>query len=282
MSVSRKPATQREGKMLTSGISKHYRKPFFLDEDSLRRIHASLEKAAKDLQDPTTLIFHVERDDDRYYETANLDEVLSDSNVRDKKINFLGLGLRYIDEPKDTSWRPHWIVQVNFLKGRQSALRNLDLVEIKIGTENKSWALLLADELQSQIERTFKVKGTPRWLLVLCTIPLLVMGIRLNSHFLEISSNDSSADANNFVVFAIGFLAGVIIPLYIKRFDDDLGKWFIRFFGPETAFAWGDEARSYLEREQVRQNILWGVIVALLISIIASVVFAVLWSPSSF
>lgn len=268
--------------MLTSGISKRYRKPFLLDEDSLRRFQASIEKAAKELEVPTTLIFHVERDDDRYYETTNVDEVLSDPNVRDKKISFLGLGLRYTDEPKDTPWRPRWIVQVNFLKGRQSALRNLDLVEIKIGTENKSWALLLADELQSQVERTFKVKGTPRWLLVLCIIPLLVMGGRLNIPFSKIFSNNSSSDASYFAVFAIGFLVGVIIPLYINRFDDDWGKWFIRFFGPETVFAWGDEAGSYLEREQIRHNILWGVIVALLISIIASVVFAVLWSPSSF
>ncbi len=268
--------------MLTSGISKRYQKPFILDEDSLRRIHACIEKATKELDVPTVMVFHVERDDDRYYETANIDEVLSDPNVAGKEINFVGLGLRYSDETKDIPWRPRWIVQVNFLKNRPSAIRNLNAVDIKIGTENKSWALLLADELESQVERTFKVKGTPRWLLTLCIFPLLIMGMKVNTSVSTIISNGSSPNVSQLATTLFAFLIGAIIPLYITQFDKDMGKWFVKFFGPETAFAWGDEAKSYAEREQTRHNILWGVIVALLMSLIASVVFAVLWSPSNF
>ncbi|MBM0743162.1 hypothetical protein JOY44_16355 [Phormidium sp. CLA17] len=91
---------------LTSGVSKTYRKPFVLDENTLRRIYALLEKAAIELASPPSVVFHIEREDDRYYETISIDEVLSDPNVPNRRINVTSIELRAINQPTQASPYP--------------------------------------------------------------------------------------------------------------------------------------------------------------------------------
>ena len=57
---------------LKSGVIRSYRSAFFVDEDSLRRFQAILTKAGTGLSFPTMVVFHVEREDDRFYETENV------------------------------------------------------------------------------------------------------------------------------------------------------------------------------------------------------------------
>src|SRR5437868_2512427 len=86
---------------LRSGIAKYYGKAFVLEEDSLRRIQAVLEKAAKELPEETEILFRVEREDDRFYETANLDDVFSDPNIRGRRIGVIYIVLSKSKPIKD-------------------------------------------------------------------------------------------------------------------------------------------------------------------------------------
>lgn len=79
---------------LSSGISKELKKQFVLDEDALIRIQGVLDKAAKSLQSDVQVVFRVEREDDRFYETANLEDVLSDPNIFGKKVTLIGIEIR--------------------------------------------------------------------------------------------------------------------------------------------------------------------------------------------
>lgn len=78
---------------LNSGINKSIRKPFVVDENALRRIIGVIEKHAKDLDLQTEIIYRVEREDDRFYETNDLSEVVSDPNVDGKRITNLSVRL---------------------------------------------------------------------------------------------------------------------------------------------------------------------------------------------
>lgn len=50
--------------------------------------------------------------------------------------------------------------------------------------------------------------------------------------------------------------------------------WINKWLGPETVFLWGEEEKKFPEREQTRRNLFWGVVVAFIVSLIASLVAA--------
>ena len=79
---------------LQSGINKTYKERFVVDEYSLRRIEAIMIRHKKDYAEPTNLIYKINREDDRFYETDNLDDVLSDPNVANSKVSILYIQLR--------------------------------------------------------------------------------------------------------------------------------------------------------------------------------------------
>ncbi|MBM0743163.1 hypothetical protein JOY44_16360 [Phormidium sp. CLA17] len=146
-------------------------------------------------------------------------------------------------------------------------------VRIRIATEDKSWSLLLADQLEPQVQRTFNVKATPRWTLALLFLPFLIV---IAKFFGSIPSNHF-LDSLTLITAMIPVL---MIPLLVGSLTET-SKWFVTFFGPESAFMWGEEARYYKDREQTRQNIFWAVIVAFIISLAASLVFLLIFPSTS-
>ena len=254
---------------LTSGLSKRYKKAFVVDEDGIRRIQAVLEKAAKDLPDTPAVVFHVERDDDRYYETTDISDVLADPNISGKRITMLGIGLRRPAKP-EPQYRPDRddVAQVTFRAAdddRPFPFRNR--VSVRITTDDKNWALLLADELQPQVERTFRAKASPRWVLALFALPFVVAIGKLV--FLKASLTSELWVNVIMLPIAIGFLFYAMSRLMGPP------QWFSKIFGPESVFLWGEEGQAYPEREQTRRNVFWGVVVAFLVTFAASIVFAV-------
>ena len=71
---------------LKSGIMRSYRGWFVVDEDALRRLQTVLAKGASSLDFETHVVFRVDREDDRFYETTDLDDVLSDANLPGKRV----------------------------------------------------------------------------------------------------------------------------------------------------------------------------------------------------
>lgn len=256
---------------LLSGIYKQYYESFILDEDGLRRIHGLLEKASRELDTETGIMFHVKREDDRYYETTSVDEVLSDPNVPGKRIQMVSVMLRHTKEFDEL--RPYFRdvpVEVTFSSGRPRAHRSSHAnIDLRISTNNKSWALLLADEIEPQIERSFRVKRTPRWLLLLFVFS--VYALIWNPLQQAFFGESKPPSKQSFLIFGLtSSLASYFLGLKISN----QSKWMIQFFGPEASFFWGEELHRYQNRESVRQNLQWSVLVAFLVSISASIFFA--------
>ncbi len=251
---------------LKAGIEKHLRTAFVLDEDSLRRFHALLEKAAREIPGDPSVVFRVAREDGRYYGTEDIDEVLSDPNVTGKRVVSVSIELQ---EARHADRRRPWeeLVEVEFETARGS-YNKLDNVSMSISTEHKNWALLLADVLEPQIQRTLRAKGTPRSLLWLFALPLGMVGVKLGWW------------SSGFGSLFLGLLA-ILVPLCIGwmvyTLTEGSPRWFRVAFGPESTFLWGEELRTYPEREQTRRNMLWAVIVGFLVSFAASCAFALIY-----
>ncbi len=254
---------------LTSGISKYYKKCFLLDEDALRRIQGILENAGNKLNEPFLVVFYVRREDDRFYEVSNVDDVLSDPNIIGKRVTEISIELR-TETARAERIQRDWIARVFFVRERKYPgdfswlISDRHEAQIQIASQDRNWALLLADELEPQVLRTFKPKGTPRWLLILFVIPFTFLLPKLSQLL--------SAEITRVIFAFIGFLS-VILLIMVFINETSLPPFIARFLGPESSFLWGEEIQYFRNREQLRTNIMWVIIIGFIISVISSGIF---------
>ncbi|MEH6576721.1 MAG: hypothetical protein V7731_06540 [Amphritea sp.] len=256
---------------LRSGISKELKRQFVVDEDALIRIKSVFDKAAQSLDRKVQVVFHVEREDDRFYETHDLDDVISDPNISGKKITFLIVEMREEESKKDS--RRDWIARVVFLAEKRYGIRfkDTDEIHIDISTNDKNWALLLADELEPQIERTVNRSKLPRWPLYGTGAFLLYFLVKfifsVKDKFSEETIELVKPLTTVVIVMAFLFLTITFMFWLLRGRPTVLAK----LLGPETSFLWGDEAKHFREREQTRKNLFWGVVVAFVVSAMAGI-----------
>jgi hypothetical protein len=157
--------------VLKAGIFKRYKKLFIIDENGLRRIEGVMVQAASAYSEPLTITYRVQREDARFYETHNIDDVLTDPNVSERRINLLSIELRRtsgLNNLESHDLDP--VVWVIFDKDDRPF--QTSQVKVSISCPDKTWALMLADELEPQITRLFKVKKFPVW--VISLLPLIL------------------------------------------------------------------------------------------------------------
>lgn len=239
-----------------------YRDFFILDEESLRRLEGILQDASSQIQPNPTVVYRVEREDNRFYETVDIAKVLQDANIDGKRIHTVSIELR--DPAAQGNRRPaqDWIVQVTFKRNKREIFSTHDDVNLRIASDNLTWALKWSDELDPQVMRTLRAKKTSRWLLGLFVIPFLVLIVRTSQSY------EDTATSGCFVLIATVLAAFLAIWMSsTERFS--------RWFGPRSGFLWGEEARDYKDWEDTRKRIVWGIFVAFIISVAASVGVAV-------
>jgi hypothetical protein len=286
--------TMAEQATLQSGIMRHYHGRFVVDEDALRRIQLALTKGAASLSFETYLVFRVYREDDRFYETTDLADVLSDANLPGKRVQHVVLELRRVT-PTQTGrpWEERWIVEVTFSAGpwysysryySQSRLSE-EGAALTVITQDRNWALLMADELEPQVQRAL-VQRRMTWLMYPVVVVALVV-IAAIGEILKAPGEGVSTLLRPYTMWKISigvpFGIGLVwlyrwIPFRLLL-PPGLGRW----FSGESVFLWGEELKQYPQRQRFRSSILWSVVVAFVVSLVASLVAWVLTSgrPSS-
>jgi hypothetical protein len=121
---------------------------------------------------------------------------------------------------------------------------------------------MLADQLESQIQRVFKTRSFPRWVLLLFLLPIGVVCWRLGAFRAWLKMEGHGIDLAALIL--LGFLFLLVLGRGVGA-----GFW-KNLFGPESSFLWSDELDRYEMREDRRKNFFWGVIVASLIAFGAS------------
>lgn len=142
---------------LRSGVSKDFEQPFVVDEDSLRRIEGVLRKG--EAQVPESRVeFLVYREDSRFFETLSLDDVLADPNIPRKRVSRLRIALMSKEEVQDpTRVNRRTYVSVDYNKNLNYKYIG-SRVSFDVSHHDRTWALLIADELEPQIRRTLRKK----------------------------------------------------------------------------------------------------------------------------
>lgn len=264
---------------LKSGISKDLKKKFILDEDALIRIKGVLDKAAKSLEEEVQVVFYIHREDDRFYETFDLEDVISDPNIIGKKITLLRVEMR--QEKSESHIKRDWIARVEFLAEMKWGMRYVDNdeIHIDISTSDRNWALLLADDLEPQVERTIIRNKLPTWPLIGAAVLFLYVLSKILI-LLKALIPKENMGALEPALTMVGFISLsmfiIVITIYFPSFFSGGRSKLSKFLGSESVFLWGDEEKNFRERESTRKNIYWGGIVAFIVSVIASVVITVI------
>lgn len=249
---------------LKSGAHKRWQRAFILDEDTLRHLFRILDNYANQLPEKLIIVFGVKRKDNRFYETADLEEVLTDPNISPKTISSLSIGLVY---PPGTVVQADFdedfgVVNIDYDKWEHFS--NIDPrphISFSIANENRDWALSLADEIEPHLIQTFNDKRIPQFLPLILLLPLLMFAGSMTRSAVEL-----------FVFAGVGILGvGVIIAVATTVIRQIEGPgWVNRWFGPESVFLWGDEGQRYLIRESKRRKVKWGIIIGFVVSVVIS------------
>lgn len=259
---------------LKCGTHTRFAKSFIVDPECLARIASIVERSAKLLTQPTAVVFHVNRKDERFFETQSLQEVLEDPNVDGQELRIVALELRDTDPARiPEPWAYDWMVRLTF------DYTSSDQVALEIYHDNKSWALLLADELQPQIERTLKCDRLSSWVLVPLFASVGILGVALAERLRLVSMSydqwhaiPEGFTAAGLVLLTIGLCWLSVQTIRRQRL------WAIRLFGAESVFLWGDQERSYRAREQLRSRLQGAVLVGFFLSLLTNAIVALLMS----
>ena len=152
------------------GIYKSFEKPFLLSEDDLRRIYSEMNKASSELLVQTKVVFYVRREDDRFYETTNIEDVFNEPNTKEKEIKRIVVEIRIIEPEKVRDpWEHSYYAYVSFYT------KSTDKVYLSIDYEDRTWALDLADKIEPLIQRTNRISEFPRWVIDLLLLSIIIL-----------------------------------------------------------------------------------------------------------
>lgn len=248
---------------LKSGISKEYKKHFLLDGDSLRRVVGILEESASGMKEKTRIYFRVEREDDRFYETEDISQVLADPNVNSKMIMSIEIFLdRWKEKEKDDEGYYKNLVSIRYKADAKETYSDRNVINIEIASEDTNWSLVLADRIEPQIVRVFKKSRIPKWLFLIYLLPLIMISFKNADRIDWIALSSYS--------FPLFFIFMFLLMFFIVR--DRYPKWVTRITGPESVFYWGDFQSRYDIILRTRNNIFWVVIVGFVVSMLTGVV----------
>lgn len=260
---------------LLSGYENFNTCNFLLDEKVLIRIHSLLEESISELDGDFKIVYHVSRQDNRFYETHCYNEILLDNNIANKKIDCIEVQIRNYKSPQ-----AGWIFKIVFRGFRHSFssfdFSNNGAISTQISHEDKKWALSLSDRLEPIIERMINNEKVPRLPLTFFLISFVAMiyfilaKLESKTNFISYIA-EKVAPLDNFI-FSISLVVAIIA---LANFIGSIN--FNKIIGPETVFLIGAEEQEYNKRVSFRKNIFWVVIVGGIVSLIISFLQAFLF-----
>lgn len=233
---------------------------------------------------------YISRENDSFFETTNIEKIFSEENTSGKEIKSLSLDIVTKNE------------EVNSSKKKEKAIIAFNGssekdVKINIITTYKSrdWCLLLIDELDGQVKRILKGKAVSLtkakildFIFALALFSVLLIGIAWDANKPQIDTaqilsksleekinflvEQSTSNKSNKVLWYLPGMTFVMLSLILIIELKPITR--IVRSSNISAFYWGDATQKYDAYVDKREKIKWGVIIAFVVSVAASVVAA--------
>lgn len=276
-----------------AGITKSYTRHFLLDETKFRKIVDVLREHGTKLGKDTFLNFYVEAENDTYYETKDVEEVLADDNTPGKAISVLSVTVKEGKRKEPET-----------IEGKEGSEKTLALVafsrfkEEKIvyftREKNRDWCILLADELSTQIQRILTVRPVPFLFSKGLDFPVfMLLGAGAIAYiFLIVSQLPPAMTLEEIAAISVEERTTKILELLTRRTSGSSWSFPIVMaifaltmgvieFRPlskllqktsRSFFYWGDMIKNHDRFQRLLGRIKWGVVIAFLVSVVAGVV----------
>lgn len=274
-----------------AGSYKEYKNYFNLGEANLRKIHSILIDYASKLSPDAYVLIYIVRENDSFYETKDLERILSDENTSGKAIKSLSLEIIYnkdsnTDDNQNSADRKKSKALIAFSKDNDSKIRFM------ASHSSRDWCFLLIDELDSQVQRVIKNKPSRLiniyaldMMVGLFILTIIMSGVifynpekQVNVELLKASDIEQKlnfliekvANQHNTTMFIMPyFFIGMITFVFFLEFKPI--KRLMKSMDIST-FYWGDMMQIYDAYLHRRSQIKWGVIIAFIVSLAASFV----------
>lgn len=268
---------------------------FVLQETNLRKMVEVLTTYGKKLHENPYVEFLVEQEDDTFFETQDIETILGYDNAIGRSITHLSFQLRHPIDPETHPKKESYKSLATLLFSVDKEPR----VRFSVSGDSREWCVIVADEVAMQISRCVR----KRWLrlkanasmdlaLLITMFGLITVGLIVYfssqppsltddqisamtmAEQLEILLKRSVSNEKLTTVWTVPmgiFLMSVVAALVDKRPLSLLLRKINR-----SVFLWGDMIPVYRQYEAALSRWKWGVGVAFLISVIASVVSTLL------
>lgn len=269
--------------MNSAGVAREYSKNFLLDEQKLRKIIDVITEHSKRLGIPFFIKYKLFREDASFYETKDIDEILTDDNTLSKKIRKIDISLFPEDSKKD-------ILFLSFARGGNAS------VFLEVEYTDKQWCFALVDDLETQIKRTLKttLKLSPKNYRILDFVFLLFLITFLATYALSKAIQEvpegilcfpieekinylirASSPSKGLGASTITGLSLLIISPFIFFVFSPIEN-FLRFLS-SSVFYWGDEKSRYDKKQKVINYLLTGVFSTLILSLFGAYLAKKFW-----
>lgn len=266
----------------SSGYIKSYQNSFRIGMKNIEKISAILEKNISLIEEPSQIRFYIEREDNSFFETNEIEKILYNENTKGRLINKLSISLRKIDS---SSEKGSMFAAIIFDKKKD------EKISIVASNESDEWCKLIFDELDIQAKRIFKNRFILDSSIKYIDLAIGIIGMftifsfRLNkidgmpiddlNHLLQSGVEekinylvekhaiiDTSFSSHYYFIwiFAVLFMFSFVIFEPTKKILKRLNI---------SAFYWGDMEEIYDKEEKNKEQIKW-----LAISLILPAIFA--------
>ncbi len=276
-----------------AGNYQEYSNHFVLSETNLRKIHSVMDEYAAKIGVESNISIYIERENDSFFETRDLDKILSDENTSGKAIKTLSMEIITVPvEGENLSEKERSKAVIGFMKDKDTKIRFMT------SHKERDWCFLLIDELDTQVKRIIKekpaslLKAKALDLVVALMILIILMGgIAWNVtdaqiNLQEVLANDLDTKINFLVEQEVQRNNSSVIWLIPGMAMTMLIFFFALEFKPITklvrvsntsVFYWGDMVSIYDSYIQKRSRIKWGVMIAFVVSLAATFVGTLLF-----
>lgn len=243
---------------------------FFLDEERLRKLKNLIEERVEKFCPGAVIKYKVYRGDSYYYDTLSVDDVVAETNEEWRKVTKLEL----------------FIESVDVLEFKIS-ISSKEVV-LGISGEDRDSIFLLFTDLKSYMQSEIILKfAFPRWMSTFFLMILFVgfgfivsrpifsdsPNVELYNHVLSSSSLEEKINylIQRQQVKGRGSLVEHI-PLLIfpvMFYVIFIHGYVMRFFRPSNIFVFGKRKEKYQSQKALADKLIWGVVVALIVSLVA-------------
>ena len=257
-------------------VDSEFKKGYILDEERIRKLNEILVTRGSLIHPDCKPTFKIYKADTFSYTSDDIQKVLSENNADWEKIERLTIFMKHDDDfylnldfGSETSklhieGKERDVVFLIFSEIKQYIANEITVIKPFIGTISKSFAslissiiLLLVFSTYMFTSDTFKNTST-----ISKADALSTQDLQIKLNFLIEKQSDPSS-LRTFPYFMIGAMLLTFLPL----FGLDYLLRPIKYLYPSRIFLIGKEIEKHSKRLTLRQNLLWGVVIASIISL---------------